>query len=38
MSPLLAFALGVAAYWLYEHFMPSPKANMGKYKGAGGLG
>jgi hypothetical protein len=29
---LLWFALGVGAYYVWEHYMPSPKMNAGKYK------
>jgi hypothetical protein len=31
-SRLLWFALGVGAYWAYDHFFPSPKMNAGRYR------
>lgn len=36
MNPWLAFALGVGAYWAYEHFFSAPHAPMGKYGKSGG--
>jgi len=33
MHPMVwGFILGVAAYYVYEHFGPSPKMNAGKYQ------
>jgi hypothetical protein len=37
MRPWMAFALGVAAYYVFEHFFTAPKMPAGKY-GKGGAG
>jgi hypothetical protein len=33
MRPLLWILVGAAGMYVWEHYMPTPKLNTGKYKG-----
>lgn len=35
MRPWMAFALGVAAMWAFEHFFTTPKMPVGKHSRGG---